>query len=88
MKTFKDLKFKVFIEYENSLQDTTRAQIKFENGYGVSVIFGYMCSGSNGIDKYELRITYNDEPLMDGLHSGIKVYQITRLMKRLQTILQ
>jgi hypothetical protein len=55
MKTFKDLEFKkqgVF----NSLQ----AVLNFDNGYGVSVLFGDRFY-SNGIDNYELAILYNGD---------------------------
>lgn len=63
MKTFKDLKFKQHSIAKSGLplfNDAKQATLTFENGYGVSVIFG-KCFYSNGINTYEVAITYNGE---------------------------
>ena len=60
IKTFKDLKFEMHpILLDAKSQDTKEmfanskhAVMEFENGYGVSVIFGEQFY-SNGIDTYE-----------------------------------
>ena len=60
MKTFKDLDFKKYSIAESGIeryQDAKQATEKFENNYGVSVIFGN-CFYSNGKDTYELAILY------------------------------
>lgn len=63
MKTFKDLKFEPhpistygIKPYSNAKQ----AIETFENGYGVSVLFGN-CFYSNGKNSYELAILLNGE---------------------------
>lgn len=58
MKTFKDLKFKPHTIAKFAYPNAKQARETFENGYGVSVIFGN-CFCSNGIDTYELAVLYN-----------------------------
>lgn len=61
MKTFKDLKFKPHSITESGLENYKEAKQaieKFENGYGVSVLFGN-CFYSNGIDTYELAVLFD-----------------------------
>ena len=63
MKTFKDLDFKKHSIAESGIeryQDAKQATEKFENNYGVSVIFGN-CFYSNGKDTYELAILYDGD---------------------------
>ena len=48
IKTFKDLEF----EMHHLLSYVKHAVMEFENGYGISVIFGERFY-SNGIDNYE-----------------------------------
>jgi hypothetical protein len=70
MKTFKDLKFETHSIAESGVvcyKDAKQAIEQFENGYGVSVLFG-SCFYSNGEDTYELAVLYNDEVTYD---SGI-----------------
>lgn len=62
---FEDLEFK---SHPNGIG--TRAVIDFENGYGVSVVFGDMYY-SDGMDTYELAVTKGghldyDNPVADG----------------------
>ena len=63
MKTFKDLDFKKHSIAKSGIeryQDAKQATEKFENNYGVSVIFGN-CFYSNGKDTYELAILYDGD---------------------------
>lgn len=69
MKTFKDLKFEAYSIAKcgvDNYKDAKQATETFENGYGVSVLFG-SCFYSNGKDTYEVAvlfegsITYNTD---------------------------
>ena len=61
MKTFKDLKFKPHSIAKSKLdnyKDVKQAIETFENGYGVSVLFG-SCFYSNGKDTYEVAVLFD-----------------------------
>jgi hypothetical protein len=61
MKTFKDLKFEPHSFAKSGLdycKDAKRATETFENGYGVSVIFGSFFY-SNGKDTYEVAVLFD-----------------------------
>ena len=99
IKTFKDLKFEThpILLNARSSQDTKEmfanskhAVMEFENGYGVSVIFGEQFY-SNGIDNYEVAV------LKDGLlcHDTyitdyVVAYQtedeVTEIMRKVQEL--
>ncbi len=98
IKTFKDLEFEMHpILLDAKSQDTKEifanskhAVMDFENGYGVSVIFGeQFCS--NGIDTYEVAV------LKDGIlcyktyiTDSVVAYQtedeVTEIMRKVQEL--
>ena len=85
MKKFKDLEFKPYPAGFGK-----RATMKFENKYGVSVIFGENFY-SNGIDTYELAIVNPEEiDYTTGITEDVEGYktepEITKLMKRVQEL--
>ena len=61
MKKFKDLKFEPYSIAKSGLdnyKDAKHATETFENGYGVSVLFG-SCFYSNGKDTYEVSVLFD-----------------------------
>lgn len=86
MKTFKDLKFKA-----HPVGNGTIARMMFDNGYGVSVIFGDMFY-SNGVDTYELAVVDKNElliydtPVTDDVECWKTADEITELMKQVQEL--
>lgn len=87
MKTFKDLKFK---NHPTGFPDSGHAILNFDNGYGVSVIYGSMFY-SSGKGSYELAVlykgelTYNTHITNDviGYQSG---EQVTKIMEQVQQL--
>ena len=85
MKTFNDLEFE-----KRQTGFWERAFINFDNGYGVSVVFGEGCY-SNGIDTFELavmkdgRICYNT-PITDDVLGYITKYEVTEAMIKIQEL--
>lgn len=73
-KTFNDLEFKpheIFEEFKRlkvslspTIFEAKHAVMNFDNGYGVSVVFGEIFY-SNGIDTYELAVLKDGELCMD-----------------------
>ena len=96
IKTFKDLEFVMHpILLDAKSQDTKEifanskhAAMEFENGYGVSVIFGeQFCS--NGIDTYEVAIIKDnhvcyDTPLTDNVLAYQNENEVTEIMRKVQ----
>ena len=85
-KTFEDLEF---IERKNFGK---QAIIRFENGYGVSVLLGRMFY-SNGINTYEVAVIddsglrYPEEICEDGDVLGWRTAeQVTEIMKKVQEL--
>ena len=98
IKTFKDLEFETHPilldaksqETKEMFSNSKHAVMNFENGYGVSVIFGdRFCS--NGIDTYEVAV------LKDGILNyktyitdSVVAYQtedeVTEIMKKVQEL--
>jgi hypothetical protein len=91
MKTFRDLKFKPhYVSSRVDYPEATHAIIQFENGYGISVVFG-TCFYSNGIDTYEAAIIKNNKLCYDTeITNDVLKYQtkkeITQIMKRVQEL--
>jgi hypothetical protein len=93
MKTFKDLKFEnhsvatAEIERFNGVKQAIE---NFENGYGVSVLFG-SCFYSNGIDTYEVAIlfgesiTYNTE-ITDDVMGYLSKDEVSEIMAKVQLL--
>jgi hypothetical protein len=89
MKTFQDLEFK-----DHSLSsiypEAKQARIDFDNGYGVSVIFG-SCFYSNGVDTYEVGVlkdgslTY-DTHITNDVIGGLTADEVTEIMKQVQEL--
>ena len=97
IKTFKDLEFVIhpILLDAKSSQDTKEilasskhAVMEFENGYGVSVIFGEQFY-SNGIDTYEVAVlkdgvlcykTY----ITDNVVAYITEEEVTEIMRKVQ----
>lgn len=95
MKTFKDLEFKkhqLAIDAEKfgpscqdlaeRFKDAKHAVVEFDNGWGLSVIFG-KCFYSNGVDTYECAIS--NEGRMDG---DVLPYQTKKQVESLMKDLQ
>ena len=96
IKTFKDLEFEMHpILLDAKSQDTKEifanskhAVMEFENGYGVSVVFGdQFCS--NGIDTYEVAIIKDnhvcfDTPLTDNVLAYKNEDEVTEIMRKVQ----
>ena len=83
MKTFKDLKFD-----NHHTGYGTKAYIDFENGYGVSVVFGDYWY-SNGIDTYELAVMKNKHlcystPITNDVLGNISKERVTEAMIEVQ----
>jgi len=93
MKTFKDLKFKPHHIAKSGIdqyKDAKQAKLSFRNKYGVSVIFG-SCFYSNGIDTYEVAITYDGEiTYSSGITNDVVGYitsdKVTEIMKQVQSL--
>lgn len=85
MKTFKDLEFK----QDPVFPDCEQAIMNFDNGYGVSVLFGNKFYSNREKNLYEVAILYNGElvqPLTwnDSVLGWVSSYEITKLMLELQ----
>ena len=83
MKTFEDLKFK-------PCYTGFQAIMEFNNGYGVSVLFGNMAY-SNGIDTYELAVLENgylcyDTPITDDVLGYITEEEVSKVMEKVQKL--
>ena len=98
MKTFKDLKFEMHpLLLDAKSQDTKEmfanskhAVMEFENGYGVSVIFGDIFY-SNGIDTYEVAILKNgylcyDTYITDDILGYQDEDEVTEIMRKVQEL--
>ena len=97
IKTFKDLEFikHPILLYAKSSKDTKEmvanskhAVMEFENGYGVSVLFGDIFY-SNGIDTYEVAIMKDnhvcfDTPLTDTVLPYKNEDEVTEIMRKIQ----
>jgi len=93
MKTFKDLKFEnhsVATAEIERFNGAKQAIENFENGYGVSVLFG-SCFYSNGIDTYEVAIlfgesiTYNTE-ITDDVMGYLSKDEVSEIMAKVQLL--
>ncbi len=99
IKTFKDLKFEthpILLDAKSS-QDTKEmfanskhAVMEFENGYGVSVIFGEQFY-SNGIDTYEVAILKDgilcyETYITDYVVAYISEEGVTEIMRKVQEL--
>ena len=97
IKTFKDLEFvrhpillyaKSSIHTEEMAVKSKHAVMEFENGYGVSVLFGDIFY-SNGIDTYEVAIMKDnhicfDTPLTDTVLAYKNENEVTEIMRKIQ----
>ena len=73
-------------EYAESKQ----AKMNFENGYGISVLFGSMFY-SNGIDTYEVGILKNGTlcyatPITNDVIGYITAAEVTDIMRKIQEL--
>lgn len=83
-KTFEDLQFRPHY----ILEEGKHAKIKFENGYGVSVVFGDVFY-SNGIDTYEVAIMDRESIARDKkgdqmIFGRVSKERVTEIMKMVQ----
>jgi hypothetical protein len=86
MKTFKDLEFKQDIQ-----RGLNAARIKFDNGYGASVVIGpHTYGGEDGL--YELgvlgkdgKLTY-DTPVTDDVEGYLSEDDVTKLLEQIQKL--
>ena len=67
-----------------------QAKMNFENGYGISVIFGSMFY-SNGIDTYEVGILKDGilcyaTPITDDVIGYITADEVTDIMRKIQEL--
>ena len=86
MKTFDDLVFK----QHHSINFLMQAKLQFENGYGISVLFGSPAY-SNGIDTYEVAVLkdgslcFNTE-ITDDVIGEIEKEEVTNIMIKIQQL--
>ena len=85
MKRFEDLEF-----HDHTITGGKQAILNFDNGYGVSVIFGNMFY-SNGVDTYELAIMKDMEidyttGITDDVMGHMTKDEITKTMKEVQEL--
>jgi len=85
MKTFDDLKFEL-----HPLGTGSIAKIKFDNGYGASVLNGERFY-TNNRNEYELAVTKNgvlcyDTPITDDVIGYLSREEVTDLMKKIQEL--
>lgn len=92
MKTFKDLIFKEHVLAKDSslFKGCKQATLNFDNGYGVSVLFGKRVY-SNGIDTYELAVTEDmctcyDTPITDDVLGYLTKNEVTEAMIKIQEL--
>ena len=83
-KTFEDLQFGP----HNILEEGQHAKVMFENGYGVSVVFGILFY-SNGIDTYEVAVIKgegiaSDENGDQMVFGRVSKERVTEIMKMVQ----
>lgn len=82
MKTFKDLRF----EEQEFYPHANQAVMWFQNGYGVSVLFGDTVY-SNGVDTYEIAImTDNKIEEVFGYRTEEEVSEIMREVQKREKI--
>jgi len=92
MKLFNDLKFEPH-SLSNEIEQLSRAKRaseKFENGYGVSVLFG-SAFYSNGINTYEVAVLYEGEvcystDITDDVMSNLSEQEVSEVMTRIQNL--
>ncbi len=80
-KTFADLKFK------KHPKSGKQAVMKFNNGYGISVLFGPVFR-SDGKNTYEVSVLYNNEPafntpITDSVLGWQTADQVTEIMSQI-----
>ena len=98
IKTFKDLEFEMHpilldvksFDIISTFAGSKHAIMEFENGYGVSVIFGEQFY-SNGIDTYEVGILKDgylrfDTPLTDTVLAYQNENEVTEIMRKVQEL--
>ena len=93
MKTFEDLNFKEHPISKSGIdrfENAKQAIEYFDNGYGVSVLFG-SCFYSNGLDTYEVaiihegNISYNTG-ITDDVIGYIKSDEVSDIMRKVQLL--
>lgn len=98
IKTFKDLKFEMHPTFSYATPQGTksiypeakRAIMEFENGYGVSVVFGEIFY-SDGVDTYEVGILKDGSLCYDTyITDDVLGYQdeedVTEIMRKVQEL--
>lgn len=100
IKNFKDLVFiphpiageaqKLPLYLAKEYAEAKQAKMNFENGYGISVIFGSMFY-SNGIDTYEVGILKDGilcyaTPITDDVIGYITADEVTDIMRKIQEL--
>lgn len=92
MKTFKELIFKDHAISKDSLlfNGHKQAMLNFDNGYGVSVLFGKSFY-SNGVDTFELAVLKDgklcfDTHITNEVVGYINSDKVTELMKLIQKL--
>lgn len=92
MKTFKDLEFKDHPISNSPIGNGEKmATMSFDNGYGVSVIFGSTFY-SNGINTYELALTnkdglcYDSDITNNDVLGYITEEEVSETMKKIQEL--
>lgn len=89
MKTFKDLEFKEH-QLAKFYKGAKQAIMEFENGFGVSVIFG-SCFYSNGIDTYEVAVLKNgslcyDTIITSDVLGGLTEFEVSEVIQKVQNL--
>lgn len=89
MKTFKDLKFEEHY-FSPFCKEAKQAKMNFENGFGVSVLFGN-CFYSNGRNTYEVAVLKNgglcyDTEITTDVLGHLTKSEVTEVMKKVQNL--
>lgn len=96
LKTFNDLIFNPHpVELAGAClgkkyTESKQAKMTFENGYGISVLFGSIFY-SNGIDTYEVAVLWNGNVCYDTLITNdvirnISAEKVSEIMKQIQEL--
>lgn len=100
IKNFKDLVFiphpiakeaqKLPLYFAEEYAKSKQAKMDFENGYGISVLFGSIFY-SNGIDTYEVGILKDgslcyDTPITNDVIGYITADEVTDIMRKIQEL--
>lgn len=100
IKTFDDLAFTPYVIVKETYRiplsirelysQAKQAKMQFDNGYGVSVVFGSIFY-SNGINTYEVAVLKNreicyDTPITNGVIGHVTADEVSEIMRKVQEL--